>query len=375
MFWFEDGLACTCHFSLIGGDIIPKRSYKLEQAREKSEEICTLYKEGETLYNIKELTGVSRGYVAKILDECCIRKFKTKNELENEQEKIIEENLEYILESYDNNVSILKLCEEMRARGVIIGTRRMKKILESAGKVIKSAKDYNQKYYCDETAFSTYDKFSCYWAGLLAADGCIYKRKDSNSMYVILTLTEELLVQGFKEYIKYTGKVSKLNKKTNFSKETTVWEVRCLNNQICENLKINFNLEPHKTLVYDPPQNIPKELIKYFILGYIDGDGSIAYYVTSTGRKQFNLNITGTHETISFIADYFNKANLKLFSRYPKKNNNNITLNIQGNDQLYSILSNLYCDEDINSICMERKYKKYLELKEQQETKYKMASA
>ena len=108
-------------------------------------------------------------------------------------------------------------------------------------------------------------------------------------------------------------------------------------------------------------------------MGYIDGDGSLTYYSGIKNHvpewKGFNLNITGTLEMIEFTRKVLNKPNIKAFQRRPERHKNNWTLNIQGNEQLYNILSWIYDDEEINCICMQRKYNNWLILKSQIEEK------
>lgn len=352
-----------------GGKNIPKKLSKLEQAKKRVKEISELYYQGLSIYKISEVTGINRQYIVKTLDEAGIRKFKDKKATDKEKENLITKYKKAIIDAYNSGESINKINKFLKQQGVIIGPRVIKKILKNEGVRIKTAKNYNTKYKANESSFAEYNKYSCYWAGLLAADGCIYKRKDSGNKYVILELIDRESVYGLKNYLEYTGKVNKYIKTTNSKKESVVWDMRCNSNKICQNLKENFNITENKTLIYTPPNTIPKDLIKYFILGYIDGDGSISYYTTSTGRKHFSLNVTGTNEMISYITDYFNLGHIKLFKRHLDRDNNNISLNVQGNDQLYKILSELYSDKDINKICMKRKYSRFKLLKEQKECK------
>lgn len=347
---------------------MPKKSTKLEQARNRKEELCELFNKGMSICKIKDITGINRTYIAIVLEECGIYKKETKKEIEDKIITKYKENEKYIIDQYNKGVSVKKIRKKLQDKGILLDTKRIVGLLKNNNIVIKDARFYNKKFVCDESAFEDYNKESCYWAGLLAADGCVYQRKDSNSKYVILCLCDKELADGFADYIKYTGGVTKLQKKVK-DKNTTVWEVRCCSNKLCEDLEMNFNITPGKTLTYTPPDSIPEDLINFFILGYIDGDGSITYSTTTTGRKQFALNITGTFETIDFIKEYFNLSHLKTFQRFPERRNNNTTLCVQGNDQLNSILTKLYSDDFINEICLQRKYQRYLILKEQQEKK------
>jgi len=59
-----------------------------------------------------------------------------------------------------------------------------------------------------------------------------------------------------------------------------------------------------------------------------------------------------------------NKPNLKPVQRFPDRNKNNWSLNIQGNQQIIALLNKIYENQDLVNICMKRKYNKYLEILE-----------
>lgn len=361
-----------------GGIVIPKESPKKEAALERSEELCQMYKDGVSICQMSKKTGINRAIIAWVLQEKGLREVQQQKDIDAKFEEDIKKYTPDIINWYKKGMSISKIKTELeKEKGFSTGRLTISKIIKNAGLKIKTAKNYNTKYTCDKNSFREYDKYSCYWAGLMAADGCVYKRKNYDSKYVILALKDEASVRNFKDYIGYTGKITYREQSFNkdSSKKFPVWETRCNSNEICENLKNNFNIVPQKTDTYTPPSTIPESLIRFFILGYIDGDGCISYTVTNTGRKQFILNVTGTHQTIEFIQKYFQKQQIKLFERNPERHVNNVMINLQGNDQLYEILSDLYSDAEINKICMQRKYERFLLLKEQQEKKYSLASA
>ena len=62
-------------------------------------------------------------------------------------------------------------------------------------------------------------------------------------------------------------------------------------------------------------------MIPAFIRGYSDGDGSIII----DKNNKYQWNILGTKEVLTFIQDFFN-TNIKLYQRFPERENNNFTL-------------------------------------------------
>ena len=281
-------------------------------------------------------------------------------------------NEDKVVQLYQNGYNLKKIKKIMDEDGCKIGQRGLIKILKAHNISIKTNSDYIKIYHCNEDKFSGYDKFSCYWARLLAADGCVFSRhKNGEPTEFTIGLKDDYdTVKGLQDYLEYNGKI--YEKKSNYDDSITyTLTVNC--KAVVDSLINNFNIVPRKTLIYNPPQNIPENLQKYFLLGYIDGDGSLTYYSGIKNHvpewKGFNLNITGTLEMIEFTRKVLNKPNIKAFQRRPERHKNNWTLNIQGNEQLYNILSWIYDDEEINCICMQRKYNNWLILKSQIEEK------
>lgn len=339
-----------------------------ERIRYKND-IINMFCGGTKMSEIAIKLNINRKDVKDVLVDNKLYSPRTREEAKKEADNAKRE----IIELYTSGLSARKIYSTLRNKGMIVGERRIISIIKQEFGEIKSAKDYNRQFYADDDAFQTYDKYSCYWAGLIAADGCVHKHSGCDIVnYVSLSLAEEdrSTVEGLIEYTNYTGNILFVDKKKYSDTFSNCCEVRINNISIVDNLKKNFNITERKSVTYCPPITIPNELIKYFILGYIDGDGSITYTTSNTGRKQFALNITGTREMCEFIKSYFGST-VKLMKRNKDTDSNNWTLCIQGNTQLHHILQELYEDEDIVNICMSRKFKRFLMLKEQQETKIK----
>lgn len=112
-----------------------------------------------------------------------------------------------------------------------------------------------------------------------------------------------------------------------------------------------------------PSDNIvPREFINSFILGLIDGDGSIE--ITKPRKENWSsgakITLTGTKEILEGAKKVLRKDYLQLYQRFPERKNNNYTLQITGIHQVASILSLLY--ENAPSFCLKRKYEKYIKI-------------
>lgn len=335
-----------------------------------TEKIIELYKQGVNISNIGIQLGINKYHVSKILNDLELRKIETHEDIYRK----IDSYAEIIYSLYRHNYSALKIEKELKDRKINISLRSIQNTITRKFGKMREAKYYNRKYIPNINAFAKYTKESCYWAGLLAADGCIATRKDCHDgqgCKIMLGSIDKELVLGLGRYLKYYKNPS--CKPCDEHLKHPFWSISVESREICINLEENFNIIPRKTLTYIPPSDIPDNLIKYFILGYFDGDGSLSYSITNTGRKHFTLNFVGTLETIKYIQKYFNKENIKISKRHPNHNVNNYSFSLQGNAQIFKIMSDLYSDNEILKFCLKRKYEKYLVLKEQQEIKHRAA--
>ena len=328
-------------------------------------DIIKRFKSGDNLSKIANDLNMNRRQIRKVLVENNLYKVVTLEE----KRKIVEENKEIIVSLYETGNSIKKIKEILKEKDITIDLKVMKNFLKSWGVEIKSAKDYNRKFTSDDKCFSEYNMESCYWAGIIASDGCIFSHGlasgECNYLAIGVSEVDTEMIERFKVFSKYTGKLYR-GKRSGLNQNDCI-EIRINNINIVRDLEKNFNITKAKSLTYIPP-TIPDEYKKYFILGLLDGDGCITYYTTNTGRKHFSLSFVGTKETCEYIQEFLG-SNVKLFKRHKESNSNNYSFVIQGNVQIYRILSSLY-DNEIEKICLKRKHNKFLELKEQIEKTY-----
>jgi intein/homing endonuclease len=212
--------------------------------------------------------------------------------LDLEREKLILKDAETIAirelaKKYNRSVSSMgQFLQRRRIKAPLADTRRMISTL-------------------NENFFSNYNELSCYWAGFIAADGCIYK----NKLSIKLSIND---VNHLKTFAKQIG-----------GYEVKIYDKECsltINSpQIVNDLKNNFNIIPRKSLTMIYPHQI--KLHNHFIRGYFDGDGCI--FNASTKRTKFTskprYTILGTKDMLDNIKNYFDKT-----SKYTSKQRRNI---------------------------------------------------
>jgi hypothetical protein len=212
------------------------------------------------------------------------------------------------------------------------------------------------KYRLDETIFLNDNEEVYYYAGLLAADGCLFK-VSKKSKRISLTLHERDIstLRNFKNFLKYDGNILFYRKIYPYISITGAKKLTSI-------LEKKFNIVENKSLIYNPPNINKLNLALAFIIGYIDGDGCI--YKPKTNNS-YQLHILGTQKMLDFICNTF-KIIEPSFNLKPRqscsKNNLVKTLALCGNfkSDKYKYKNILKALLKINVPKMERKWNKII---------------
>lgn len=206
----------------------------------------------------------------------------------------------------------------------ILGLERIIKLLPARSKIAIQHKATNlklkspnaahlQKYSFNELFFNIPDINNCYWAGLIAADGCIRKHLETTAFFLQHKESDIELLEQFKKSIKYSGNLHKTfsikNNKKFYAYRIVIYKIH----QWFKDLYKNFNITPKKSLTLKPPNITNLEQQLAFIIGYIDGDGCI--YKTN---NILGLNICGTKQLLEWISEIFYK--IEDITKYNKLN-------------------------------------------------------
>ena len=144
----------------------------------------------------------------------------------------------------------------------------------------KSIYSHNKKF------FSKFTPISCYWAGFLAADGCI--SQDGSYIGFGLQIRDKQVLEQFKTDIEFTGPI--LDIKRTKSSKLQIYSAH----ELTYHLENSYNIVPNKSLILKPPFELQNQsLIKHFLIGIIDGDGCIKFCKRD---KTLILDICGASE-------------------------------------------------------------------------------
>jgi len=169
----------------------------------------------------------------------------------------------------------------------------------------------------DDDFFSHDNEKSFYWAGFLAADGNVRQRNnktgksESSGISLALGISDKAHVEKFIKDINSTALVgvylvknSKRNSKWN---DTEKAEVKLTSKKMFEDLA-RFNIVPRKSLVYTFPEWLVQHpLVRHYMRGYFDGDGSFYWTRYNTKADQEYFNLRGTTEFLEIYRSILEK--------------------------------------------------------------------
>lgn len=147
----------------------------------------------------------------------------------------------------------------------------------------------NTVYYSDESYFDNIDSpQKAYFLGILASDGCIYRREGHQGMVSISLQEKDIeILENFKQELNTTKPILIVSDKRR--ENTRMASLQITSDKMCNRL-LELGIGVRKTFdlsIKDIASNIPKSLISSFILGYFDGDGSIGVSANETISRSF----------------------------------------------------------------------------------------
>lgn len=204
----------------------------------------------------------------------------------------------------------------------------------------------------NESAFDEYSEGSCYWAGFLAADGCVDAK---NRVRVMLKYDDLGQLEKLKDFLKSTHAIS-----TNTSTYNRC-SFELTSSHICDVLDINYGIIPNKTDKLTFPIHIPTKYLVHFIRGYFDGDGSICESFSNKNSITASIYATFASGSRHFSEGLFNylQDTLKLGGHLQEfEGSTKWQLKFNTNDAK-TLLSFMY---ENSSVYLDRKYALYQRL-------------
>lgn len=162
----------------------------------------------------------------------------------------------------------------------------------------------------------------CYWAGFIAADGCVCSRPGGRQDVFQIELHDKDV-----NHLKDLAIFLDFNGNYYYSRGCTSF--RIASNALAIELEIKFNITKRKTTTLQPPNIKFKRGRLAFIKGFIDGDGCI--YTKEGRRDNPTLRIFGgSKDILIWIHDEIERTIQKQIPALRDEPNGNYSLNVSG---------------------------------------------
>ena len=211
-----------------------------------------------------------------------------------------------------------------------------------------------KKYPLNEDYFENIDSpEKAYWLGFIASDGYINTPK--GILEIGLQRQDENHIVKFAKAINTNKPIYQKDSKYK-GKTYPSSALRIYSRKMIEDLS-KLGIADRKSLIYKSPteKQLSKAFTKYYILGLLDGDGTISIMKNNRYMSRF----LGTFEVMVFIQQFFN-TNVAISECHPGMDKNTYTI-AYSEKPTKKILDYLYDDYSIK-FCLRRKYQKYLEI-------------
>jgi len=200
----------------------------------------------------------------------------------------------------------------------------------------------------DDSVFEHYTQESCYWAGFLAADGCI----DVNgTIRIELGGKDKEQVDKFKLFCKSSHSISHNTLKDSY-------KIGFCSKKIKDDLYFNYSVTVDKTHNLILPA-LTAEQYPHYIRGFFDGDGCITEFFNNRPTASFRVFLTsGSLAFLEELLEVLRSLGVIVGGSIQKKAANcwHIQLGIKDST---SFLNWLYKDSIVH---LDRKYLKYVDL-------------
>lgn len=199
----------------------------------------------------------------------------------------------------------------------------------------------------DQNYFDVIDtERKAYWLGFIWADGYVSQKAPWT---VIIQIKDIEHLHLFAKEIEYSGEIKTVNG-SGFKRDAIHGRLVICRKKMCESL----NLLGRNEDVMNIP-DIPDKLIRHFIRGYFDGDGSV-YKTKTTTKNQYGkkyryehlqVQIIGNIELLNSLEKHFNQVGVTCGYKDSKTDHMKY-LRIDGGRNHRELHSYLYSDSTIS---------------------------
>lgn len=345
----ENRISSNTLYKVLQRNNIPVRR-KIENTTEYIDsmipKMCELYEAGYKIKHIEKELGIGERVISRRLHQV--------GYIIRQEHRSIEHLMKYseeIIKMYDSGIGTPAIAKKFDCVSAQIW-----RVLRKNKQKTKPCK----LYYVNSNFFEKIDnEANSYCLGMWASDGYISTKGTKSA----IGLVDKEHIQKIKDIMNYTGPIRLSMSPGN---KQDFWKIDILDKKLREDL-IKLGIVAKKSLILQYPkrEQVPENLIRHFIRGEFDGDGSIYHYKCDNWKisKRWCFSIVGTLEMMEGIKSEFLRIGIKDKNMYITKNHKNnkntwrLTLN---NYHALACLEWLYED---STIWLDRKYERFLELR------------
>lgn len=253
------------------------------------------------------------------------------------------------------------IVDYLKGEGCTILSRKYKCGEPSIIKILKKNNieiRENRQNFCNEDFFEKIDvPEKAYWLGFFYADGCNLK----NTNGISIALTDKDSIDKLIRCVDYRGYISIYSPRKQGHKTQYCWRY-CSKKMSDDLAKAGCGPRKTYTLQFPSDDQVPGYVLKYWLLGLQDGDGTIT---ANYKRNAWFVRIVGTKHLCEGIKDYVARE-LDVYCGCNKVYTNPKTgfevwrFEISDNANVKKYLDWIY-DDAVKSMWMDRKYLKYKE--------------
>lgn len=263
-------------------------------------------REGKTYAEAARLAGVS---FQKATSIC-----KLNGIYKRVQNEVSEEVKQRCIELYEEGMSSPKIAKEL---GIAKPT-----VLLAVKHLPKKKKQFYNTRTCNYSFFDNIDnEVKAYFLGLFYADG--YNDQKKGAIHLGFAEKDRELLDKFKEAIEATHAITLQNRKVVVGNAQPFYRMTIASRPLSEALASHGCMQS-KTHLLDKLPEMEESLIRHFIRGYFDGDGS-AYYTKSRGQDRLSLSWTGNKPFLedmqAFLIKELDVTKTAIYITHPNRNN------------------------------------------------------
>ena len=261
-------------------------------------------------------------------------------------------NLNQEIISLYSTLSIAKIAKKLN-----IDRGRASKILKENNIEVKSKGIHLRKYPLNESYFDNIDcEEKAYFLGLLYADGCNHYNDKKKKVTISLQFGDKEILSKFSTALYGVDFLQSIKGRNGGQDQ---FRLNISSKHISNKLN-ELGCIPNKSLLLKFPEWLRSDLKQHFIRGYFDGDGSLS----SSKRRLINdyqWSLVSTRDFCNEISKIISsELGIHVIKKDTCGNGITTTICVRGNNQILKLSNWIYAD---SNVYLERKYKKYIELK------------